>query len=305
MTPRPAVSGSRQPRRLGVLASLREADPVRLREVRSGRGRAGFTLLEIMIAVAILAGALTVLVHAQATAVLMTTETEKLLIATMLAKEKMAEVQLMMESDGFGEQDIEEEGDFDDFGDVEGLDLNLDVDDAYEEFHWAYTVRRIELELGGDFTGAAESLAGQGYWGEQDYDQQGSSSSSSSSMGGRDAQNQQPGLDDMGVSSDMITDLLGGYIREVRVLVWWGENEDELDQVEITTHIINASALQLMSAAMGGGGGGSGSSNRRNQGSNNPGANPGANPASSGGKGGGAVSIPGTSHSLPIGGGKR
>ena len=25
------------------------------------------------------------------------------------------------------------------------------------------------------------------------------------------------------------------------MLVWWGENEDELDQVEIVTHVINPS----------------------------------------------------------------
>ncbi len=259
-----------------------------------------------MIAVAILAGALTVLVHSQATAVLMTTETERLLIATMLAKEKMAEVQLMMESDGFGEQDIEEEGDFEDFGDMEGLDLNLDVDDAYEDFQWAYTVRKIELELGGDFSGAAESLAGQGYWGEQDYDQ--ASSSERGSATGRDGQTQQPGLDDMGVSSDMISDLLGGYIREVRVLVWWGENEDELDQVEITTHIINSSALQLMSAAMGGSSGGSSGSKKSGGGTSRGGNSPGGGSGgkSSGGSGGssGSISIPGTRHSLPTGGGK-
>ncbi len=206
--------------------------------------RRGFTLLEVMIAVAILAGALTVLVHSQATAVLMTSETEKLLVATMLAKEKMAEVQLLMESEGFGEQDIEEDGDFDDFGDMEDLDLNLDVDDAYEDFEWAYTVRQIELELGGDLTGMAESLAGDGYWGETNSDLQSQSDQ---------AEQQTPGLDDMGVSSDMITEMLGSYIREVRVLVWWGENEDELDQVEVTSHVINASALSAWGAALGGG----------------------------------------------------
>jgi general secretion pathway protein I len=275
--------------------------------------RRGFTLLEIMIAVAILAGALTVLVHAQATAVLMTTETEKLLIATMLAKEKMAEVQLMMESEGFGEQDIEEDGDFDDFGDMEGLDLNLDVDDEYEGFQWAYTVRQIELDLGGDFTGMAEDLAGQGYWGDQDYDQQGSTSSSSS--GGRDAESQQPGLDDMGVSSDMITELLGGYIREVRVLVWWGENEDELDQVEITSHVINSSALTLLSAAMGGSSGGGSSSGKSSGGKSGSGGVQGGGVQGGGGKSGGGksgggnsgggIKIPGTPHTMPTGGGGR
>jgi prepilin-type N-terminal cleavage/methylation domain-containing protein len=284
--------------------------------------RRAFTLLEIMIAVAILAGALTVLVHAQATAVLMTTETEKLLIATMLAKEKMAEVQLMMESEGFGEQDIEEDGDFDDFGDMEGLDLNLDVDDEYDSFEWAYTVREIELDLGGDFTGMAEDLAGQGYWGEQDYDQEGSSSSSSSTSG-RDAESQQPGLDDMGVSSDMITELLGGYIREVRVLVWWGENDDELDQVEITTHVINSSALTLLSAAMGGSSSGGSSGSKSGSGSSGSsggssgvqggggagGGRSGGGGGSGGGRGGsssgGGIKIPGTPHTVPTGGGKN
>ncbi len=275
--------------------------------------RRGFTLLEIMIAVAILAGALTVLVHAQATAVLMTTETEKLLIATMLAKEKMAEVQLMMESEGFGEQDIEEEGDFDDFGDMEGLDLNLDVDDAYEDFHWAYTVRRIELELGGDMSGMAEGLAGQGYWGEQDYDQ--SSQHGQGSSSGRDGQQDTPGLDDMGVSSDMITELLGGYIREVRVLVWWGDNEDELDQVEITSHVINSSALTLLSAAMGGSSGGGSSSGKSSGGKSGSGGVQGGGVQGGGGKSGGGksgggnsgggIKIPGTPHTMPTGGGGR
>ncbi len=264
--------------------------------------RRGFTLLEIMIAVAILAGALMVLVHAQATAVLMTTETEKLLVATMLAKEKMAEVQLMMESEGFGEQDIEDEGDFEDFGDMDGLDLNLDVDDAYEDFQWAYTVREIELELGGDFMGTAEDLAGQGYWGDQDYDQ--ASSSERGSATGRDGQTEQPGLDDMGVSSDMVTEMLGGYIREVRVLVWWGDNEDELDQVEITTHVINSSALSLLSRAMGGSSGGSsgGKSGKGGAGGTPGGGSAGGGGGKSSGGGGDSISIPGTRHSLPMGG---
>ncbi len=215
------------------------------------RRRRAFTLLEVMVAVAILAGALAVLVHSQATAVLMTQETEKLLVATMLAKEKMAEVQLLMESEGFGEQDIEEEGDFSDFGDEEGMDLGLDLDEAYEEFFWAYTIRKIELELGGDLSGMAEGLAGNGYWGEQDSELQDQADQ---------ADQQTPGLDEMGVSSDMITDMLGVYIREARVLVWWGENTEELDQVEITTHVINPGAMALFGAMSGSSGSSSSSS---------------------------------------------
>jgi prepilin-type N-terminal cleavage/methylation domain-containing protein len=249
--------------------------------------RRGFTLVEIMIAVAILAGALLVLVQSQASAVLMTRETENLLAATLLAREKMAEVQLAVESEGFGEQDIEEEGDFENFGDAEGLDLGLELDEVYEDFHWAYTVRKIELELGGDLTGMAEGLAGQGYWGEQDAETQ-SQAQEKAEQSGQEV----PGLDDMGVSSDMVTDLLGGYIREVRVLVWWGDNEDELDQVEIVTHVINSSALSAISAALGGGGqrtsrtsrgGGGGKSGQGGQGGKDGGKDGGGNGGSSGG----------------------
>ena len=50
-----------------------------------------------------------------------------------------------------------------------------------------------------------------------------------------------PGLSDMGIDSDVVTEMLSPYFREVRVRVWWGENEDDLDQVELVSHVINPS----------------------------------------------------------------
>jgi len=221
----------------------------------------------------------------------MTNETEKLLMAGMLAREKMVEVQLIVESDGFGEADIEEEGDFTDFGTEDGLSLGLDISDEYEDFQWAYTIRKIELTLGGleggDMTGMADNLAGQGYWGEQ-------SDEVSSSQ---DAQQQTPGLDEMGVSSDMITDMLGNYIREVRVLVWWGENEDELDQVEIVSHVINPSGISFggttssSGSSSGTGSTGTDSTGKGSSGKSGGSSNKGTIPASPGDFG--APSIPG------------
>ena len=67
----------------------------------------GFTLLEVIIALGILATSLVVLVETQATAVLSTTEADRLTLATNLAQEKMLEVQLTMEREGFGEQDLD------------------------------------------------------------------------------------------------------------------------------------------------------------------------------------------------------
>ncbi len=187
--------------------------------------RRAFTLLEVVIALGILVVSLVVLVDAQTTAVFMTAEAERIITANMLAREKMSEVQMLIELEGFSDRDIEEEGDFADF-ELEGLDLEFD--ESFEDYHWAYTMRKIELNLMGDLAGMASDLMGSGYAGEagQEADFTGA-----------------PDLTDMGVQPDMITDMLGAYIREVRVVVWWGENEDETDQVEIVSHVINPSGM--------------------------------------------------------------
>ena len=193
----------------------------------------GFTLLEVVIALAILAVSVMILIETQAGALLMSTDADRMSTATMLAQEKMIEAHLVLEREGWGSQDIEEEGDFDDFGeeDFRGDALRIEIDsDQYEDFHWAYTIRKIDLEIPTDLGGMAGDLSDGGYFGEQE--QENSSLS-----------NQQMDLSDLGISTEMITEYLGDYIREVRVLVWWGDNEDGVDQVELLTHIINPSGV--------------------------------------------------------------
>jgi prepilin-type N-terminal cleavage/methylation domain-containing protein len=194
--------------------------------------RKGFTLLEVIIALGILAGAMVVLVDSQAMAVLSSLEADRIITSTNLAQEKMVEVQLILERQGFGEMDIEEDGDFDDFGeeDFRGGDLHLNQEKgALKEFKWAYTVRKIELNFPTNLGDMAGDLAGNGYFGEEQGNQM--------DVGGT------PDLGDMGISPTMVSDHLAGFIREVRVRVWWGDNEDETDQVELTTHIINPTGV--------------------------------------------------------------
>ena len=197
--------------------------------------RRGFSLLEVVVALGILAVSLFVLVQSQGTAALMTTEAEDMTVATYLAKEKMSQVVLIVESEGFQEQELTEEGDFEQGvyggwrqGALDGEFYEISNDDAFEKYRWAYTVREVELSFDSDMAGMADQLSGSGYFGEE----------ASESM---DQQDQQMDLSDVGVSGDMISEALSPYIREVRVLVWWGENEDETDQVELVTHIVNPS----------------------------------------------------------------
>ena len=58
-----------------------------------------------------------------------------------------------------------------------------------------------------------------------------------------DLQNNTFDLSDIGITPDMISDQLNDYIREVRVRVWWGENKEEMSQVELLTHVINPSGV--------------------------------------------------------------
>lgn len=195
--------------------------------------RRAFTLLEVIIALAILAVGLTVLVGAQATAVTMTAEADRIRVATLLADEKMAEAQLRLEQEGWTEADIEEDGDFADFGDEDfrGDSLRLELGDSLDDYHWAYTVRRIELSLPPDLMGTTDDLAGSGYWGEKSEESEAQTSTPSGT----------PDLTDL-MSPDQITEMLSGYIREVRVMVWWGDDpDDEGNKVELSTHVINPS----------------------------------------------------------------
>lgn len=215
---------------LRPLRDLRASAPPRL-----PRKRRAFTLLEVVIALGILSLGLMVLVDTQATSVLSTVEANRMLLANELAQEKLTEVMLLVEVEGFTEDDKSENGDFEDYGeeDWRGDDLDLEMEDL-EEFHFEWTVRKIELTIPTDMASMMGDLEGVGYLPEEklgdDFDSSGA-----------------PDLGDLGITGDMITDYLGDYIREVRVVVWWGDEEPDVeeagqlpeDSVELLTHVIN------------------------------------------------------------------
>ena len=193
----------------------------------------GFTLLEVVIALGILAVSLMILIETQAGAVWMVQDASKIVTATMLAEEKMVEAQLTLEREGWTDQDIEDEGNFESFGseDFRGDGLNADYEsELLDDFVWAYTVRKIDLTIPTNLGNVTEDLAGNGYWGDLGSD----------ALEGNETSFD---LSDIGISPEMITDHLASYIREVRVIVWWGENEEGLDQVELLTHVINPSGV--------------------------------------------------------------
>jgi prepilin-type N-terminal cleavage/methylation domain-containing protein len=201
-----------------------------------GRLRRAFTLLEVVIALAILAVGMTVLLQTQATAVVMTSEADKMRIGTLLAQEKMAECELYVEKNGFSSEDIDEDGDFSDFGEEDfRADVgDIDIASTLGDYRWAYTIREIELTMPDDLTGTASELIGEGYLGDVDMSE---TTTTDNSLD----------LGDLGLTSDTVTDQLSSYIREVRVLVWWSDEKDDegnyIDSVELVTHVINPSGF--------------------------------------------------------------
>lgn len=88
------------------------------------RARAGFTLLEVMIALAIMAGALVVILHSHLLSVNLANRALGVSLAGLLAQEKMEGII----KEGFPEEG-EEEGDF----------------EKHPHFRWRRTVERAEL----------------------------------------------------------------------------------------------------------------------------------------------------------------
>ncbi len=99
---------------------------------RKGAQR-GFTLIEVLIAVAILGLGLGVLMHATAASLAAAGRTRGLTIATLLARSKMADVEQRIMDEGFSVGDVEDEGDF--------------GDDGHPEVTWKSKVMEVQLDL--------------------------------------------------------------------------------------------------------------------------------------------------------------
>jgi len=193
--------------------------------------RRGFTLLEVMVALGIMALSLMIMIELQTTSVMLTSDADRMTTATSLADEKMREVLLVLEKEGWSTQDVAEQGDFLDFGeeDFRGEALQVEMGDNLSDYRWAYTVRAVELNLpDGGAAGLASSLTESGASAQAAEEQD--------IVGAMD-------LGDMGITAAVIGEYIQDYVREIRVIVWWGENEDEDQQVELVHHAINPSGV--------------------------------------------------------------
>ncbi len=100
----------------------------------SGGEPRGFTLLEVMIALAILAMSFTALLGTQSQALIITSYIRDVSVAGLLARGKLVELEHHYKTEGFGTFDEEEDGDF--------------GDEGYPKFRWSVKLEKIEADEG-------------------------------------------------------------------------------------------------------------------------------------------------------------
>lgn len=178
------------------------------------RTSGGFTLMEVMIAMAILAGALTGLSLSLARAVRAATHARLMTTATFLCRQKLAELEDQFIVDGFTDSAgvKEEKGEY--------------KEEEFRNYSWRRTTESIRLPNVSDMQTAATKLL-------QDKQQIGGSSSSGPSGGSK-------GDLGAGVGGMLgpVKDMLEQGIRRVTVSVWWveaGRGEQHVDVVAFFT----------------------------------------------------------------------
>lgn len=171
-----------------------------------------FSLLEVMVAMAILTLGLVSLLQVQARSAEMAIAAREMTVATMLARGKLYDCQTDLLKKGFSVGDYNESGNFD--------------DDGYPTFFWECHAYKPDMPTGegvGDM-GSAASALGLG----------------ASSDAANDAV---PEGADMGMGMiapvlQQMASVLGDSIRELVIIVRWGTGVDQ-QELRVTTHVID------------------------------------------------------------------
>ena len=189
-------------------------DTLQRKSPRATLKEGGFTLLEVMIALAILSMGLFALVDSQSMSIRTTNTIKYYTIASFLARSKMIDVEEELWEKGFGDFDKDLEGDFEEEG--------------YPNIRWKAEIRKIELN---------PDLSMLGLGGGEDEQTGGSADGGlgiAPDMGGMLG----VGGAAFGGQVQMITEALAEQIRYCRLEVSWNEGSTERS-FDVVTHFVN------------------------------------------------------------------
>ena len=183
------------------------------------RALQGFSLLEVMVAMAILSVGLVSLLQVQSRSAQLAIEAREMTVATMLARGKLYDCQTDLLKKGFTIGDYNEAGNFDDEG--------------YPTFFWECHAYKPEMPTGdgvGDMGSAASALG---------------------MAPSGDAAAAQPQGADMGMGMiapvlQQMASVMGDSIRELVIVVRWGVGADQ-QEMRVTTHVVDKTPINNVS----------------------------------------------------------
>lgn len=198
--------------------------------------RRAFSLLEVMVALAILSVGLVTLMQVQARSAQLAIQARELTVATMLARAKLYDCQTDIVKRGFSIGEYDEEGNFDDEG--------------YPTYYWECHGYQPEMPTGdvGDPSAAAGLLGG----------------GADAAGGDAAAAGAEQAMGFMGPILTQMSKVMADSVRELVIVVRWGVG-DEQQELTVTTHVIDkgpvtqvAAMIQQQTKALGNLGGGGG-----------------------------------------------
>ena len=164
------------------------------------RGARGFTLLEVVVALAILAISLTVLLESQASSLNNAGRSRDMTVATLLTRGKMIDIEKHLFHDGFQMSTEDEDGNF--------------GDEGYPDIKWKYRISEVELDLS-----ALTSICGTlGGGGKQKAAAKAAASAGAGDTGATDCESM---LTNVGSMAAPFIDEMGHSMRVVDLQVTW------------------------------------------------------------------------------------
>lgn len=198
------------------------------------RSNRGFTLLEVVVALAILALALMAIFDLNSGAVANHVYTKRLTVASLLARSKMTDLEQDLYDEGFNNDDEEEAGDF--------------SEEGWPQFKWRARIIAPKLDgvtpdqligalfnlpIGGDGSDPMSALGGLlgGGGGGKDAAAAAGGAAGASPMAGAA----------MGMAQPMFTQMvqqLTETVREVHLTVFWQEGT-QVESIDLVTHVVS------------------------------------------------------------------
>lgn len=188
----------------------------------------GFTLLEVMVSLSILALALVAIAGINANSFNRSNYAREITVATMLARSKMIDLEIELADEGFKDSDQEFDGDF--------------AKEGFESMRWTATIRKVEVDinqlLGGLLGGEVdpENLPGQieGFLGALN-GTSGEEAAQDASAGSELSQLMQGG--GLEIIFKQVAEILADSIREITLEIEWGRPGIDLESVKFVQYV--------------------------------------------------------------------